>query len=84
VNGDNGRKNPAQTSEPVQTISAIPSIVSSVYPLLGESRGTKIVYDPELDEKLALKDKRKVKPRYRSFGEEVRHSIMITTTGAKG
>ncbi|KAI9728487.1 MAG: histone methyltransferase set1 [Chrysothrix sp. TS-e1954] len=35
----------------------------------GESKGERAVYDPELDQKLSSKERRKLRPRYRSFGE---------------
>ena len=45
--------------------------LAKVMPGPGEPRGEKIVYDPDLDSKLAMKDKRKVKPRYEPLAEEV-------------
>ncbi|KAI9818186.1 MAG: histone methyltransferase set1 [Pycnora praestabilis] len=35
-----------------------------------EVKGTKVTYDPELDKKLSSKEKRKIKPVYKNFGEE--------------
>jgi len=40
-------------------------------PGTGKVKGVRTVYDPELDHKLATKDKKTVKPRYKQFGEEV-------------
>jgi len=37
----------------------------------GHAKGVKAVYDPELDTKISSKEKRKLKPRYKKFGEEV-------------
>lgn len=45
--------------------------LAKVMPGPGEPRGEKIVYDPDLDSKLSMKDKRKVKPRYEPLAEEV-------------
>ena len=40
-------------------------------PRRGEPKGTKAVYDPELDKKLSSKDKKSRKVQYTTFGEEV-------------
>lgn len=45
--------------------------VAKVMPGYGEPKGSKIVYDPDLDSTLAMKDKRKAKPRYEPLAEEV-------------
>lgn len=37
----------------------------------GEEKGAKLVWDPELDEKLPGKDKKRFKPKYKVFGVEV-------------
>ena len=34
-------------------------------------KGSKITYDPELDKKLSSKDRKKFKPQYKNFGQEV-------------
>ena len=53
---------------------------SGVLPPPGKSRGMKLLYDPDLDPELAVKDKRKAKPRYGSFGEEVRGTTLYLET----
>jgi len=45
--------------------------MATVLPKPGEPRGSKIVYDPDLDTTVAMKDKRKAKPRYEPLAEEV-------------
>lgn len=37
----------------------------------GEEKGAKLVWDPELDDKLSAKDKKRFKPKYKVFGVEV-------------
>ena len=48
-----------------------PQIRIEPRPPTGETKGIKAIYDPELDTRLSAKDKRKLKIRYRKFGEDV-------------
>ena len=43
--------------------------IAQARPGPGEPKGLKAIYDPELDPKLSMKDKRKAKVKYRNFGE---------------
>lgn len=43
----------------------------------GETKGYRAVWDPELDSKLGKEEKRKMKPKIRPFGAEVRLDIFI-------
>jgi len=57
----------ASTSE----ASAMAQRLARAMPGPGEPRSSRIVYDPDLDSTLAMKDKRKAKPRYEPLAEEV-------------
>jgi len=75
VNGVNGSGEIAPVTD-ASGIELAPSHdASGVLPPAGKSRGMKLLYDPDLDPDLAVKDKRKAKPRYGSFGEEVRSML---------
>ena len=52
-------------------ISSPGSGPSQARPGRGEPKGTKAIYDPELDKKLSSKDKKSRKVQYVTFGEEV-------------
>ena len=71
VNGANGSGDIAPSIAASGMKTATSHDASGVLPLAGKSRGMKLLYDPDLDPDLAVKDKRKAKPRYESFGEEV-------------
>ena len=63
----------APTSSTAMTPDATPPQKrTEARPPPGEAKGIKVVYDPEFDPKVLAKDKRKVRARYRKFGEEVR------------
>jgi len=47
-------------------------------PRHGESKGYRAVWDPELDNKLGKEEKRKLKPKLKQFGQEVRLYNFIT------
>lgn len=47
-------------------------------PRHGESKGYRAVWDPELDNKLGKEEKRKLKPKLKQFGQEVRLDNFIT------
>lgn len=64
-----------QTITPVQTPPE-PSLQARPGP--GEAKGCKLTYDPETDPQLTSKDRRKFKPKYKTFGAEVRSTIMLT------
>jgi len=69
------RNSPPRTAQCASTVDKAASNPRQArlqaQPRTGEVKGTKLIYDPELDPKLASKDKRKLKPRYKKFGEEV-------------
>jgi len=62
---------PRSTSVSITPIATPPQNFVRARPGPGELKGFKAIYDPELDQKLAAKDKKKVKVRYKKFGEEV-------------
>lgn len=47
-------------------------------PPRGESKGYRAVWDPELDNKLGKEERRKLKPKLKQFGQEVRLETFIT------
>lgn len=71
------RNSPRQTAQRASTATVEDTVSNprqarvQARPGIGQVKGTKLTYDPELDQKLASKDKRKFKPRYKKFGEEV-------------
>ena len=60
-----------QMSAALTPISSPGSGPSQARPERGEPKGTKAIYDPELDKKLSSKDKKSRKVQYITFGEEV-------------
>jgi histone-lysine N-methyltransferase SETD1 len=42
----------------------------------GVVKGSKLIYDPEVDQNLSSKERKKYKPRYKDFGAEVRSTSM--------
>ncbi len=62
---------PRSTSVSITPIATPPQKSVRARPGPGELKGFKALYDPELDQKLAAKDKKKVKVRYKKIGEEV-------------
>ena len=60
-----------QMSAALTPISSPRSGPSQARPGRGEPKGTKALYDPELDKKLNSKDKKSRKVQYTTFGEEV-------------
>ncbi|MCJ1389737.1 histone methyltransferase set1 [Xylographa bjoerkii] len=59
-----------QMSATLTPISSPGSGPSQARPGRGEPKGTKAIYDPELDKKLSSKDKKSRKVQYTTFGEE--------------
>lgn len=57
-------------SETITPVHTPPEPNLQARPGPGERKGYKTIYDPELDPKLASKDKKKQKPRVKYFGEE--------------
>ncbi|KAF2842648.1 histone H3-K4 methyltransferase Set1 [Patellaria atrata CBS 101060] len=57
------------TSNAITPIHTPPEPNLQARPGPGEVKGFRLTYDPELDEKLPPKDRRKVKARYKTFGE---------------
>jgi len=53
---------------PVSSPGLVPT---QARPGKGEAKGTKLVYDPELDKKISAKDRKGRKVQYNTFGEEV-------------
>ena len=51
----------------------------SAIPPPGEAKGYRVVWDPELDSKLGKEEKRKMKPKLKHFGSEVRQEIYFIT-----
>ena len=62
--------NPCQSA--VDSIDKPPQTRIEARSGVGEIKGMKAVYDPELDPKLSSKDRRKFKVRYKDFGKDVR------------
>lgn len=74
----------APTSSTAMTPDATPPQKrTEARPPAGEAKGIKVVYDPEFDPKVLAKDKRKVRARYRKFGEEVRPVACAPLDSAK-
>lgn len=69
---DSASNNASETITPVLTP---PESLRSALPGPGEEKGTKLVWDPELDEKLPAKEKKRHKPKYKVFGVEVRITL---------
>lgn len=65
----------APDSDTITPAATPPSTRVPARPGPGEAKGLKAIYDPELDQKLSSKDKKKLKIRYRKFGEEVSLTI---------
>lgn len=80
VNGANDSRDIAHPCEASGMKLATSYDASGVLPSAGNSRGMKLLYDPDLDPELAIKDKRKAKPRYASFGEEVCEMLLCLET----
>jgi histone-lysine N-methyltransferase SETD1 len=80
VNGANGSGDIAPPIEASNMKLATTHDASGVLPATGKSRGMKILYDPDLDPELPVKDKRKAKPRYGSFSEEVSSMLLCLET----
>lgn len=59
-------------SETITPIHTPPEVQQQARPGPGEEKGSKLVWDPELDEKLQPKDKKRFKAKYKQFGQEVR------------
>ena len=59
------------------TTSSTPHDRPQARPSSGEAKGYRAVWDPELDSKLGKEDKRKMKPKTKSFGTEVCLEIPI-------
>lgn len=65
-------KHATASSTAITPVHTPPNTRTQVRPGSGELKGFRIVYDPELDPKIHGKERRKLKPRYKNFGEEVR------------
>jgi histone-lysine N-methyltransferase SETD1 len=61
------------TITPVQTP---PEPNLQARPGSGAVKGSKLIYDPEIDQNLSSKERKKYKPRYKDFGAEVRSTSM--------
>ncbi|KAF2099210.1 histone H3-K4 methyltransferase Set1 [Rhizodiscina lignyota] len=57
-------------SETITPIHTPPETHQQARPGPGEEKGSKLVWDPELDEKLSAKDKKRFKAKYKQFGHE--------------
>jgi histone-lysine N-methyltransferase SETD1 len=62
------------TITPVQTP---PEPNLQARPGSGVVKGSKLIYDPEIDQNLSSKERKKYKPRYKDFGAEVRSTSML-------
>lgn len=67
----NESSKPAAMSASSMAADTLAVRVAKALPGSGQPRGMKIVYDPDLDATLAIKDRRKAKPRYEPLAEEV-------------
>ena len=65
-------------SETITPIHTPPEAKLQARPGPGEEKGSKLVWDPELDEKLPPKDKKRFKAKYKQFGQEVRQDIPLS------
>lgn len=75
LNGDDLKA--AGSSSAAITPDATPPLIRvEARPPPGETKGVKAIYDPELDTRISAKDKRKLKIRYRKFGEDVSASFL--------
>jgi len=59
-------------SHPASAAPSPPHNRPQARPPQGEAKGYRAVWDPELDSKLGKEEKRKMKPKVKSFGAEVR------------
>lgn len=65
-------------SDAITPIQTPPTLRLQPRPGPGEEKGAKLIWDPELDSQIPLKDKKRHKPKYKVFGTEVRlHALKV-------
>lgn len=68
VNDLQDSKQPPRIAQSNTSNSSRAQLLAKVFPPLGESRGQKILYNPDLDPKVPQEHKKKVKPKYKPIG----------------
>lgn len=68
VNDLQDTKQPPRMAQSSNSTSARARLLAKVFPPPGESRGQKILYNPDLDPKVPPEHKKKVKPKYKPIG----------------
>lgn len=58
-------------SDAMTPVHTPPENDSHARPPQGHVKGFRCLFDPELDETIPTKERKKLKPRYKNFGEEV-------------
>lgn len=69
---------PEPSKHVATSIPSSPRDRPQVRPPPGQAKGYRAIWDPELDSKLGKEEKRKMKPKIKHFGVEVRLEIFVT------